>query len=490
MTAPQPGERHLRPVNAPGEPSTGVLPEPSSEVLPEPADLHGKNPSTGAVEVPPGSRQPPVVDPEARAAEEVARARGALPPLDAAAFDCYLGRVVEAVAEFTEGDPVNVLASLICVTGVHLGQKPHVRAGDDVHPLLVWPLIIGRTGSGRKGAGWSSAKRIALAAGPDFMSTNVRSGLTSGEGLAAMFADDQDADDNGEKAGRRTGGRLPAGDRRLLVFEAEWAAVMARMKREGNSLSATLRGAWEGGDLSTLAVSARIAPSSHVGIVAHITPEEFRAKVSASDLAGGTYNRFLPIMVARARFLPGGQGAPLAIINGLGAELAERLEHGGELGALGFTTAGDELWRRLYVEFGTDSGDSGPVEQFVSRAAPYCLRIAGIHAALDGNSAIDAGHLIAAAALVRYAIDSARAAFNQSAETAKLAAWIAAAGAEGRTREQVRSDFYGRNKKADEVNALLDTLARAGRITATKRPPASGRGRPTEVYTAVQVPRG
>jgi len=433
---------------------------------------------------------PAVNDPDAVAAAEISRARAVLPPIDPTAFDCYLGGVVDAVAEFTEGDPVNILVSLICITGVHLGQKPHVRAGDDIHPLLVWPLIIGRTGSGRKGAGWSSAKRIALAAAPDFMSTNLRSGLTSGEGLAAMFTDDPDAPGDGEAApAKRSGGRLPAGDRRLLVFEAEWAAVMARMKREGNSLSATLRGAWEGGDLSTLAVSARIAPSSHVGLVAHITPEEFRAKVSASDLAGGTYNRFLPVMVARARFLPGGQGAPLAVINGLGAELAERLERGGELGALAFTPAGDELWRRLYVEFGTDSGDTGPVEQFVSRAAPYCLRIAGIHAALDGTSAIDGDHLAAAAALVRYSIDSARAAFSQNADTAKLAAWIAAAGTEGRTREQVRSDFYARNKKADEVNALLDALVRAGRITVTKRPPASGRGRPTEVYTAVQVPR-
>lgn len=463
MTSPHADRRHLRPVNAPTE------------------GVHER------------SLVSAVNDPDAVAATEISRARAVLPPIDPTAFDCYLGRVVDAVAEFTEGDPVNVLVSLICVTGVHLGQKPHVRAGDDIHPLLVWPLIIGRTGSGRKGAGWSSAKRISLAAAPDFMTTNMRSGLTSGEGLAAMFTDDPDdpsADDSDSAPAKRAGGRLPPGDRRLLVFEAEWAAVMARMKREGNSLSATLRGAWEGGDLSTLAVSARIAPSSHVGIIAHITPEEFRAKVSASDLAGGTYNRFLPVMVARSRFLPGGQGAPLAIVNGLGAELAERLEHGGDLGALSFTRAGNELWRRLYVEFGTDSGDSGPVEQFVSRAAPYCLRIAGIHAALDGTDAIDGDHLTAAAALVRYSIDSARAAFSHNAETAKLAAWISAAGTEGRTREQIRSDFYRRNKKADELNALLDSLVQAGRITATKRPPASGRGKPTEVYTAVEVPRG
>ncbi|MFE0022369.1 DUF3987 domain-containing protein [Amycolatopsis sp. NPDC059021] len=468
MTHPDAAARHLRAVTGSAESVPGPVHEPGS--VNTSADDHAAA--------------------EERAIVEIARARAVLPPMDATAFDCYLGSVVHEVAEFTEGDPVNVLASLIGVAGVHLGQKPHVRAGDDLHPLLVWPLIIGRTNSGRKGAGWSSAKRLAVAAAPDFMTANLRSGLTSGEGLASMFTDDPkpsgEADDLDAKP--RAGGRLPAGDRRLLVFEAEWAGVMERMKRDGNSLSATLRAAWEGGDLSTMAVTARVAPESHVGIIGHITPEEFRSKVSTSDLAGGTYNRFLPVMVSRAHFLPGGQGAPDTIVKGIGAEMAERLDNGRKLGALGFTPAGNDLWRRLYVEFGTDTGDLPAVEQFISRAAPYCLRIAAIHTALDGATAIDARHLTAAAALVRYSIASARTALSNSGEAAKLARWIAAAGTAGRTRDEIRSGFYQRNRTAAEITTLLDQLREAGRVVVGKRPPAGGKGRPTEVYTAVQVP--
>jgi hypothetical protein len=432
----------------------------------------------------------PIAD-ERRAVAEIGRARAALPAIDPAAFDCYLGSVVDAVAEFTEGDPVNLLVSLLAVAGVHLGRHPHVRAGDDTHPLLVWPLIVGRTNSGRKGAGWSSARRLATAAAPDFMVTNLRSGLTSGEGLAAMFTDDPaPPDDETGQGARRAGGRLPAGDRRLLVFEPEWAGVMERMKRDGNSLSATLRAAWEGGDLSTMAVTARIAPESHVGIVAHITPDEFRAKLSRSDMAGGTYNRFLPVMVARTRFLPGGQGAPDALVKGLGAELAERLESGSKAGVLGFTPAGDAAWRRLYVEFGSDTGDRPQVEQFISRAAPYCLRIAAIHAALDQAPAIDTWHLTASAALVRYSIDSARAALTGHDEAAKLLAWIAAAGDAGRTRDELRNDYAGRHKPAlDQARELLAQLRESGRVTTAKRPPEGGKGRAAEVFTAVEVPR-
>src|SRR5690606_38538667 len=123
-------------------------------------------------------------------------------------------------------------------------------------------------------------------------------GLTSGEGLAQRFAinDDEDADDAGPS------------DLRLLTFEPEWGGVMAKMKREGNSLSQILRAAWEGGDLSTLTVTARVAPESHVGVLAHITPEEFRAKLSDADMAGGTYNRFLPLAVAWSKALPDSSG--------------------------------------------------------------------------------------------------------------------------------------------------------------------------------------
>jgi hypothetical protein len=310
----------------------------------------------------------------------------------------------------------------------------------------------------------------------------MKSGLTSGEGLAAMFAE-EDTEPDAKPTTKKVGG-LPLGDRRLLVFEPEWAAVMARMKREGNALSATLRAAWEGGDLSTLNVSARIAPSSHIGILAHITPAEFRAKVSGSDLAGGTYNRFLPLAVVRSKFLPLATGADPALVDQLGAQLARRLHEGTTFDAIGFTEAGARLWRGLYVEFGTDQGDTGPVEQFISRTAPNVLRIAAIHAVLDGEHHIHPAHLHAAAALVRYSIATARTVFLDTQRLTRLAAWIAEAGSQGRTRKDITAKFFNGNTRAAEIDDLLSQLLTAGTISRTSKPPASGKGRPTEVYTS------
>lgn len=409
---------------------------------------------------------------EAAAIAEVARARAELPSIDPAVFDCYLGTLVEQIEPHTEADPTAVLASLLCAAGVHLGQDPHVLAGGAPHPLLVWPLIIGRTAA-RKGTSWSAAKALLRTADPDYMSANVRSGLTSGEGLAAMFADDPTQPDS-----------FTNPDRRLLLIEPEWGGVMSRMRREGNSLSATLRAAWEGGDLSTLSVKARIALSSHIGLLAHISPAEFRSKVSADDMAGGTYNRFLPLAVARSKFLPEG-GNLQPVIASLAPALADRLAAGADLTTIRLNADGKRLWRSLYVEFGTDHGDHGPVEQFISRAAPNCLRIAAIHAALDFTDTIRPEHLTAAAALVRYSIATARAVFTDTATPARLLAWITDAGTAGRTRKDITVDFFQRRGKSADIGAVLDQLIDAGRITRSQRPRADGKpGRGAEVYTA------
>ncbi|MFD0492419.1 DUF3987 domain-containing protein [Saccharopolyspora spinosporotrichia] len=137
-----------------------------------------------------------------------------------------------------------------------------------------------------------------------------------------------------------------------------------------------------------------------------------------------------------------------ALIERLAVDLRARLDQGATLGQLGFSDEAAYLWRRLYVEFGGFSTEDGPIEQFLSRAAPNCLRVAGIHAALDGT-AIQPPHLVAAAAFIRYAVDSARAVFRKADPVlAQLAAFIREAGPQGRTRTEITSDFFQGNAKS------------------------------------------
>jgi hypothetical protein len=253
---------------------------------------------------------------------------------------------------------------------------------------------------------------------------------------------------------------------------------MSRMRREGNSLSATLRAAWEGGNLSTLTVTARMARISHIGVLAHISPDEFRAKVKDSDLAGGTYNRFLPVFVACSKFLPGSTGAPDDLVARLGADLATRLDKAGTRGLIELAPEASDTWRGLYLEFGSQD-ESGPVVQFTARAVSHCLRIAALYAALDGTD-ITTSHLHAAAALVRYSIDSARAVFTRG-DLDRVAVFITDAGPAGRTKTEITNGLFGKNAKPGRVDTALAALVSSGRIVRARRPTG---GRPVEVYTA------
>ena len=414
----------------------------------------------------------------ARMAAQVDQARAWLPPVDPTVFDCYLGTLATAVDPYTEADPIGVLVSLLSSCGVHIGPEAHLPLGMERHPLTVWPLLIGHTGSGKKGTAWNAAKSLLTAADPEFVAANVHSGLSSGEGLAAVFATDDGS--KGGKAARL----LPDGDLRLLAYEPEWAATMARMKREGNTLSATLRAAWEGGNLSTLNVDARVARRGHVGIVAHITPGEFRAKVSASDMAGGTYNRFLPIAVGQSKFLHLPTTPAPELLADLGTTLAARLHQAGDVTAVAFAPGTENLWAALYLEFA--GGPTGPgaeqLSEFTSRAAPYCLRVAALYAALDGSHLIQPGHLAAAAALIRYSLASAAAVLRPGDHLARLAAWIAEAGEQGRTRKEITTDYF-KNRPPKDADDLLTQLTNTGDVTVTQRERPGGGRRPT-IYTA------
>ncbi|GHH56989.1 DUF3987 domain-containing protein [Lentzea cavernae] len=420
-----------------------------------------------------------VAELDAEAAAQVTRARLWLPSIEPAAFECYLGRLADRIDPHTEADPVGVLASLVSAAGVFIGHGPHLQLGFEKHPLLVWPLLVGTTGLGRKGTATNAALTLIGMADNGFRASNVHTGLSTGEGLATVFA--AEAEDG--KAGSKPR-LLPEGDCRLLAVEPEWASVMARMKREGNTLSATLRAAWEGGNLSTLNVDARMARQSHLGIVAHITPGEFTAKVSASDLAGGTYNRFLPVAVAASKFFP---AAPdMQLMTELAASLGKRLSEASQLGALGCTDAAELEWKRLQLEFTGHLGRDRPqVDEFISRAGVTCLRIAALYAALDRTDQITPAHMTAAAALVRYSIASARAVLAPNDAADKVMTYLTAAAPDGKTTTEITKEVFQGHTKRDGIDlaALLGQLCDAGRLTKTTQP---GKGRPTVTYIAAR----
>lgn len=401
-----------------------------------------------------------------------------VPAATTAMFTGLLGDIVTAADPTTEADPVGVLASLLAGTGALIGPGPHVRIGNTPHPLLVWPLLFGRTGSGRKGeAGGTAATFLRTAGGDDWRRISV-TGLSSGEGLIERL---RDARDENDTAGSE--------DKRLLVEEPEFASVMARSRRESSTLPAVLRQAWDGRALHVLNRQALAASASHVSIIGHITPKEFRVRLAEADMAGGTFNRFLPIYVERSKRLPLPPGLDNDVVAQLGAQLREAIGRAKRVGRIVLDQQATDFWcTELYEEFTEADDDDAAWTEFARRSAPYCLRIAGLYAALQGRSTITTADLGAAGALTRYSVASAKYVLDRQMRDPRidrLRRAIDQAGREGLSKSEVARLFSG-NLKKDVLAELIKVLMEDGEYELVTVPT---KGRPAERYRRVPMAR-
>lgn len=395
------------------------------------------------------------------------------PEPDPVMFYGVLGDMVRTAEPHTEADPVGILASLLAGAGAFLGPSAYLEIGAVRHPLLIWPLLFGRTSSGRKGETTTTAKLFLLssyAEGADMMA----SGLSSGEGLIERIRDQAGEDDKG---GRE--------DKRLLVTESEFSSVMARARREGNTLSHVLRDAWEGQAMSVLNRSALKASSSHIAVVGHITPTEFRMRLAEADMAGGTYNRFLPIFVQRSKQLALPEPIPASKIERASAPLRKTIDKRLEYGRVVLSPAARRHWAdEVYAELTTDDEDDTTAAEFTRRAAPYALRIAALHAVVNGSTVLDVEHLGAAVALVRYSMESAAHVLDRrhvDHRLDRIREALDRAGEDGLSLTDV-SGLFSRNLSAAARNELLEQLVATGNYTKFGE---STKGRGATRYRAV-----
>jgi hypothetical protein len=391
-----------------------------------------------------------------------------LPRLNPAAYHGIAGEIVSAIAPGTEADPAALLVSVLAAAGAMIGDGPHVMIGAARHPARVWPLIIGRTASGRKGESWSQAEDVVVAADEGFAARRLASGLSTGEGIIACFAEDKDPADGTIRS-------LP--DKRLLVVESEFARPLAAARREGSTLSPALRDLWDRGRAGIMTRGAPLhCHGAHLVIVAHVTPRELLAKVSESDISGGLLNRFLPVLVQRPHLLPN----PGAVdVMGLGVELGTRTVKARAAGRqMRRDAAADGLWADAYTAMARDEAD-GALGEILARGPAYAMRLALTYALLDSARAIGEEHLRAGLAVWEYASASARRVFaDRTSKTgAEMLADFLADSPGGRTRTEIR-DLFGRNRDARQIDALIEEL---GENVATEE----DRGEPGRPVTRV-----
>lgn len=411
------------------------------------------------------------VNPEPAAGPEeggAAPAAANRPKPQPAVYQGWFGKTVKAFEPTTEADPVAILVTLISGFSVMIGSRPKVIIHDDHHPLLIWSLIAGYTGSGRKGMSLNPVKRLIRIADLDFYRDCFTSGLSSGEGLTSAVADAEDEQDPGGK--------------KLFVIETEYSVTMARAGREGNTLGGVLRQAWEGDNLRIMTKVKVHATEPHIGIVAHITPGEFRARVKSADMAGGTYNRFLPIYSERSREIALGEGASPNLVATIALELQELVKKAQDVGKVGLTPEAQGYWTEVvYPALSAASVRDGVVAQFTARATPYCRRLAALYALADGHVIVGRSHMEAAYHLVNYS--RASAAFILGATSTgdpdldKALIALTNAAPDTLTRTSFANDVFAKAYSKTRLDDVLTKLAQLPGVVAEKR---STGGRPAE----------
>lgn len=385
------------------------------------------------------------------------------PVLDRAALYGLAGEVVNTIAPHTEADPPALLASYIAAFGSALNSGPHARVGGAQHPARINVVVVGKTAKARKGTSWAAVRPVLEGADEMWARTRVVHGLSTGEGLIGAVADPvSDADGKVTSAG--------VSDKRLLVVEEEFSRVLAVGKREGSTLAAVLRLAWDGSPLSVLTKNATKATGAHISVIGHITVEELRKGLTEVDKANGLANRFLFVCARRPHLLASGGNLDDAEVYELARRTRRALEAGRSVGVLRRSPDAEALWAEMYAEMAEDE-PGGLLGALVARPEPQTLRLSVAYAALDGSRTIEVAHLEAAYALWRYCRESARYVFGDAEgdEVAdKLAMALARAGPDG-LDFAAQSEVFGRNVSAKRLAMARDLLESRGKaVTSTE----------------------
>lgn len=406
------------------------------------------------------------------------------------AFRGLLGELVAAMEPHTEADSVAILVQALAAFGSVIGRSAHFVADGTPHYTNLYAVIVAASAKGRKGTSWSHVRNCFTSVDPNWP---IVGGLSSGEGLIWHVRDAHYVEREVRRAGRLTGERETtlddAGveDKRLFVAESEFAKVLRVCERDGCTLSPVLREAWDSGNLATLTKNgAAKATGAHVSVIGHVTAEELRRYLTATEAGNGFGNRFLWVCARRSKYLPDGgtpdEGTLAAIRNDFG----HAVRHARACRELRRDRAASDHWRAIYCDL--SEGRPGLLGSMTGRAEAQVMRLSMIYALADGASIIELAHLEAGLALWRYCFDSARFIFGDSlghSAADDLLGALLVAGAAGMARAEMSREVFGKNRSAREITQALALLSdlHLARVEVDR----SGAGRPVQhwYYTGV-----
>lgn len=400
-------------------------------------------------------------------------------PLATEALHGLAGEIVCTIEPHTEADPVAILSQMLTMFGSIVGKGPHFRVEGDEHTGNIFALVVGDTAKGRKGTSFGRVRRLFELIDDRWTLERIHSGLSSGEGLIWAVRDPIQKLEDGEDV------TVDAGieDKRMLVVESEFASVLRVLQRDGNTLSAIIRQAWDSGDIRVMTKNNPASTSgAHISIIAHITANELRRYLDRTEAGNGFANRFLFLCVKRSKCLPHGGSLSDDDLRPLAQALAQAVGFARTTGRVEMNAEARALWEAVYPRL--SEGLPGMLGAITSRAEAQVIRLALLYALLDQSPHIGAPHLKAALALWDYCEASARYVFGSALGDPvadEILRALRAARAQGLSRTDL-SNLFKRHKDATTIGRALELLAQQG--LAGSRLDESEGGRPAEVWRA------
>lgn len=390
----------------------------------------------------------------------IPRPEGMPEPMRQEAFHGPIGEAALRAWETSEAAPEAILGSLLCGIGAQLPDF-RVAMGDGRYGCNLFVLLVGPSALGRKGASWNTARRILEHVDHDFMVHRLVTGAGSGEVLI----------DEVNKTN----------DTRVLYQEEEFGRLLVVANREGSTMSAVLRQAWDGGVLRAITRGTttpdKIALRSHLAVLGHLTPSDL-AVMRGSDVRNGFANRFIFLATYRTRALPLSPGMDPGKARALARTIRDAMVQARMLIEEGWTgeevvTIGQDVQAQYVHDERAWVPPQGDFEEVYSRYWPNLMKVAGLYAVLDGVTEIQTPHYLAARAVMDYSQASIGYSFGQDegAEDPKketerrqqqrLLDALKTAGRAGLSGRE-RTAAVGRKYKAVHINAIAEGLVRAG----------------------------
>ncbi|MGA8224412.1 MAG: bifunctional DNA primase/polymerase, partial [Candidatus Acidiferrales bacterium] len=380
-------------------------------------------------------------------------------PMRDEAFYGLAGEFVRRVEPETEADRHALLANFLVMAGVQFGRNAFAVADGKRHYPNEFVLLVGESGAGgRKGTATDRTLPVFYRVDEHFYD-HILNGLSTGEGLI--------------KATEPQTYEEVSLCRSYLVVLSEYASLLEVMKREGSTMSAVLRNAW---DTAKLVVLTRKDPlkvdNVNLSLVAHITPSELLNSLNATERANGFANRHLVVAVRRSKMLPeGGNDVDVNdIVSGLHNAVMASRNHDGWDGKVSRDAEAKALWAKTYPHLTrTRAGLSGAL---LSRAEAHVLRLSLLYALLDSAREVRVEHLKAALAFWDYCEASVGQIFGGSSGDPlgdKILGFMAECPDGFALPTDISVGVFHRNKEADWIHAKMDALVRTGKITPVSK---------------------